>query len=164
MLQCTQNLGCRVFFLLQPPAERFFMSIINTPVQPFKVQAYKQGKFIEVTEQSLKGRWSAFVAPDLAAVFDEEPGLDLPPNPAGQADLLSRLASTPLTDFQRALARLQPVAAAATAATAAGAAPAPAAPGLTPRDFLLAVMNDTAVDLALRVEAAKALLAPRPPA
>ena len=36
------------------------MSLINTQVQPFKVQAYQNGKFIEVTEQSLKGQWSAF--------------------------------------------------------------------------------------------------------
>ena len=34
------------------------MSIINTQVQPFKVQAFHNGKFIEVTEQSLKGKWS----------------------------------------------------------------------------------------------------------
>ncbi|MEO8807355.1 MAG: peroxiredoxin, partial [Burkholderiaceae bacterium] len=34
------------------------MSLINTQVQPFKVQAFKNGKFIEVTEQSLKGKWS----------------------------------------------------------------------------------------------------------
>ena len=31
------------------------MSIINTQVQPFKVQAFKNGKFIEVTEADLKG-------------------------------------------------------------------------------------------------------------
>jgi len=31
------------------------MSLINTQVQPFKVQAFHNGKFIEVTEASLKG-------------------------------------------------------------------------------------------------------------
>ena len=32
------------------------MSLINTQVQPFKAQAYHNGKFIEVTEQSLQGK------------------------------------------------------------------------------------------------------------
>jgi NADH-dependent peroxiredoxin subunit C len=34
------------------------MSLINTTVQPFKATAYKAGKFVDVTEQSLKGQWS----------------------------------------------------------------------------------------------------------
>jgi len=37
------------------------MSLINTAVQPFKAQAYHNGKFVEVTEASLKGKWSVFV-------------------------------------------------------------------------------------------------------
>ena len=37
------------------------MSLINTTVKPFKAQAYKDGKFIEVTEASLKGKWSVVV-------------------------------------------------------------------------------------------------------
>ena len=46
------------------------MSLINTPVQPFKVQAFKNGKFIEVTEQSLKGKWSAFIFMPAAFTFN----------------------------------------------------------------------------------------------
>ena len=46
------------------------MSIINTTVQPFKVQAFKNGKFIEVTEQSLKGKWSALVFMPAAFTFN----------------------------------------------------------------------------------------------
>jgi peroxiredoxin (alkyl hydroperoxide reductase subunit C) len=46
------------------------MSLINTAVQPFKVQAFKNGKFIEVTEQSLKGKWSAFVFMPAAFTFN----------------------------------------------------------------------------------------------
>jgi peroxiredoxin (alkyl hydroperoxide reductase subunit C) len=34
------------------------MSLINTEVKPFKAQAFKSGKFIEVTEADLKGKWS----------------------------------------------------------------------------------------------------------
>ena len=37
------------------------MSLINTEVKPFKAQAYHAGKFVEVTEESLKGKWSVFV-------------------------------------------------------------------------------------------------------
>jgi len=37
------------------------MSLINTAVQPFKAQAYHNGQFVEVTEQTLKGKWSVLV-------------------------------------------------------------------------------------------------------
>ena len=46
------------------------MSLINTTVQPFKVQAFKTGKFIEVTEQSLKGKWSVFIFMPAAFTFN----------------------------------------------------------------------------------------------
>ncbi|MDR1889219.1 MAG: peroxiredoxin [Zoogloeaceae bacterium] len=35
-------------------------SLINTEVKPFKAQAFHNGKFVEVTEASLKGKWSVF--------------------------------------------------------------------------------------------------------
>jgi len=34
------------------------MSLINTEVKPFKATAFKNGKFIEVTDATLKGKWS----------------------------------------------------------------------------------------------------------
>ncbi|MFC3339149.1 alkyl hydroperoxide reductase subunit C [Paracandidimonas soli] len=37
------------------------MSLINTQVLPFKATAYQNGKFIEVTDESLKGKWSVVV-------------------------------------------------------------------------------------------------------
>jgi peroxiredoxin len=37
------------------------MSLINTQVKPFKATAYHAGKFVELTEQSLKGKWNVFV-------------------------------------------------------------------------------------------------------
>ena len=46
------------------------MSLINTTVQPFKVQAFKNGKFIEVTEQNLKGKWSVLVFMPAAFTFN----------------------------------------------------------------------------------------------
>ncbi|ARB47394.1 MULTISPECIES: alkyl hydroperoxide reductase subunit C [Alcanivoracaceae] len=36
------------------------MSVINTEIKPFKAQAFKDGKFIEVTEADLKGKWGVF--------------------------------------------------------------------------------------------------------
>jgi peroxiredoxin (alkyl hydroperoxide reductase subunit C) len=37
------------------------MSLINTTIKAFKAQAFHNGKFVEVTEATLKGKWSAFV-------------------------------------------------------------------------------------------------------
>ena len=60
------------------------MSLVNTQVKPFKAQAYQMGKFIEITEQTLMGKWAVvmfypadftFVCPtelaDLADFHDE---------------------------------------------------------------------------------------------
>lgn len=37
------------------------MSLVNKKVSDFKVKAYHNGDFTEVTQESLKGHWSAFV-------------------------------------------------------------------------------------------------------
>jgi peroxiredoxin (alkyl hydroperoxide reductase subunit C) len=37
------------------------MSLINSTVKPFAVNAYQQGKFIRVTEEDLRGQWSVFL-------------------------------------------------------------------------------------------------------
>ena len=36
------------------------MSLLNTSVKPFKATAFKQGKFIDVSDADLKGKWSVF--------------------------------------------------------------------------------------------------------
>ena len=36
------------------------MSLINTAIKPFKAQAFRQGKFIEVTDADIKGKWAIF--------------------------------------------------------------------------------------------------------
>ena len=46
------------------------MSLINTQVQPFKAQAFHNGKFIEVTDQSLKGKWSVLIFMPAAFTFN----------------------------------------------------------------------------------------------
>ena len=102
-------------------------------------------------------QWSAFVAPDLAPVFSEAPWLDVPPSADGQADLLSQLKSIQLPDLRSAIAQTQ---AASTGLADKGMlAERPAtAPGSDPKRFLIDVMNNEAVALPLRIDAAKALL------
>lgn len=115
-------------------------------------------------------RWSAFVAPDLAPVFDDTPWLDIPPGDEAQVGLLAGLRSIAPRDFDEGLQRLRTTVAADPAVaspsaperTAPPAAPTPSPAGFTdtvdPLRFLQQVMADAAVPLALRIEAAKALL------
>jgi len=108
------------------------------------------------------GHWSAFVAPGLISMFADEPWLDLSPSPEAQAKLLANFESIQPDGFRRAQERLRPHGAAA--APEAQAAPADttghtqAHEGADPKGFLLSVMNDPAMDVNLRIEAAKALL------
>lgn len=100
-------------------------------------------------------QWSAFVAPDLVPLFSETPWLDVAPNDEGQAHLLSQLQSITAAEWHAARAVLSHE-----AAPAATPSPAPLQLPATddPRRFLLSVMNDERVPLALRIDAAKALL------
>ncbi|HCL86803.1 alkyl hydroperoxide reductase subunit C [Pulveribacter sp.] len=36
------------------------MSVLNTTIKPFKTQAFKNGKFIEVSEKDVLGKWAVF--------------------------------------------------------------------------------------------------------
>ncbi|HEY0250057.1 MAG TPA: alkyl hydroperoxide reductase subunit C [Kofleriaceae bacterium] len=36
------------------------MSLVNTRIKPFKAQAYHQGKFVPVSEETVRGKWSVF--------------------------------------------------------------------------------------------------------
>ena len=46
------------------------MNLINTQVQPFKAQAFHNGKFIEVTEKDLQGKWSVLIFMPAAFTFN----------------------------------------------------------------------------------------------
>jgi peroxiredoxin len=52
------------------------MSLINTAVKPFRATAYHNGKFVQVTEQDLRGRWSVvfFYPADFTFVCPTELG------------------------------------------------------------------------------------------
>lgn len=111
-------------------------------------------------EQQSTGYWSAFIAADLAPIFADTPWLDSAPGNDGQAGLLGPLASITQPAFDAALERLDArlFAPQRTAIDDPPALPAVPAAHLNPRQFLLQVMNDGSVALALRIEAAKALL------
>jgi NADH-dependent peroxiredoxin subunit C len=46
------------------------MSLINTQVQPFKTEAFHNGKFVEVSDASLKGKWSVLIFMPAAFTFN----------------------------------------------------------------------------------------------
>jgi hypothetical protein len=90
-------------------------------------------------------------------MFADEPWLDMPPNPDGQAQLLAPLKSIPPAEFELALQHLRPTTGLAAPGLVSNAS-AHATASLDPKHFLLDVMNNDSLDLALRIEAAKALL------
>jgi len=159
-----------------PPAR---VRLLPDPAQPGRHAAMVPALQVNCTD------WSAWVAPELAVMFTDTPWLDIEPGDDGQAALLRPLRSIKAAQFDAALAlaREQAPRAGTAAGAPAGAAPeapAPASPSARapasvpaspapastpaatpaddPRQFLLRVMNDEHIDMALRIEAAKALL------
>jgi peroxiredoxin (alkyl hydroperoxide reductase subunit C) len=45
-------------------------SLINSQVQPFKTTAFHNGKFVDVSDQSLKGKWSVLIFMPAAFTFN----------------------------------------------------------------------------------------------
>jgi hypothetical protein len=109
-------------------------------------------------------RWSAFVTPDLASVFSETPWLDIPPTDEGQATILRALEPISQSAFDAALGQLgaggvgEPRDAPAVRSSDAAAVRTRNPADTDPARFLASVMNDETAPLAVRVEAAKALL------
>lgn len=94
-------------------------------------------------------RWSAFVVPELAPLFGESPWLDVAPGDDGQAMLLEGMATLGPSLLQALYAAEPP---------AGGSTIVDQDVQTDPRRFLQQVMSDPAVPMALRIEAAKALL------
>jgi NADH-dependent peroxiredoxin subunit C len=60
----NQNNGLQTSDSIEPvptPHSENTMSLINTQVKPFKATAYHNGKFVDVSEETLKGKWNVFV-------------------------------------------------------------------------------------------------------
>lgn len=66
------------------------MALINTEIKPFKATAFKEGKFVDISEADVKGKWAifffypadfTFVCPteleDLADLYDDFKKLDV---------------------------------------------------------------------------------------
>jgi len=92
--------------------------------------------------QGETGRWSAFVAPGLTSISPSE---------------LLR-ASDELRPHEKPMVHEINTVGAAQNACDSGAVPVPRSLETDPRRFLLSVMNDPSIEMALRIEAAKALL------
>jgi len=133
-------------------------------VPPARVRTRATPVLARVPALQATGNWSAFVSPDLITVFSDTPWLDIEPGDEGQATLLRALRPMTPAQLEAALARLRDDAHAAPSPSPAPAPMPKPTPGPgparedDPRAFLLRVMNDDRVDLALRIEAAKALL------
>jgi hypothetical protein len=108
--------------------------------------------------QTKSGQWSAFVAPDLAVIFADSPGLDVCPSPDAQAKVLTNLDSIKPDVFQVALHRLGSTSAATLPSSPNSVPSATSKPNSDAQDFLRSVMLDQSVEMHLRIEAAKALL------
>jgi hypothetical protein len=109
--------------------------------------------------QAMPDQWSAFIAQDLAPIFEDTPWLDIPPGDDGQAQLLAGLQRLTPAQWAQAEAALASAPAMPAWAPDPPRSVAPEAGGpLGPRSFLLGVMNDAAQPMGLRIEAAKALL------
>ncbi|MDM0014698.1 hypothetical protein QTH87_19805 [Variovorax sp. J22P168] len=111
-------------------------------------------------------RWSAFLAPDLVPVFADTPWLDVRPNDEGQATLLRALQPMRSADLEAASRQLGAIGADEALEPPAFESPgssagqeAPARGDADAERFLRRVMKDETAPLALRVDAAKALLA-----
>ena len=111
-------------------------------------------------------RWAAFIASDLPAVFGDDPALDVEPGADAQAELLARQRSISAAQLRQARAMLEADEPTTAAPPVPGDMPTSPLGGAIsvvgrfddPRTFLLAVMNDEAVPLALRIKAAKGAL------
>ena len=138
-------------------------------------------KTLAPARHNTTGKWSAFIDPSMGSMFIVEPGLEMAPILDRQAGMLAGLKSIKTANFQRALSILQTPSEldgepALTLAEAAARLPTKVSrpPDLAdgyrysklgegntyadPRDFLLAVMNDSSVGVKQRIKAAKALL------
>ncbi|MBL8429446.1 MAG: hypothetical protein JNJ95_06075 [Dechloromonas sp.] len=111
-------------------------------------------------------RWSAFIDPRMGSMFIEEQWLEMAPNLDKQAAMLAGVESIAMDDFLRALNIMQagpemnPVRVEKESCSGGQLASSLGEPGRfnDPKDFLLAVMNDSHIGVGDRIEAAKALL------
>ena len=137
--------GLRQRYLAEVPAAQITLH----PPAPLKLVPACEGA----------DRWSAYIDPSLGSMFGAEPWLEMAPSLQKQAELLAGQERIKPDAFDRALALLQGAGIAASPATGASPEVLQATGRYDePVGFLLAIMNDEAVETRLRIDAAKALL------
>lgn len=146
-------------FFLEALRRRFLSDIVPERITMLPTET-RHAQLIPALQPS-SGLWSAFVAPDLAAIFADSPGLDVSPRVDAQANILAPLESIKAAVFEAIFDRVISDAERVSASHPFNTPALPASTKLHDSDakrFLTAVMNDPSVDMHLRIEAAKALL------
>jgi hypothetical protein len=181
--ETAQALAAR--WLPQAPAALMARRLACWPRRSVAATAWSHAAAVPARQPGAEVRWSAFVSPDLAALFGDDPALDIDPGDEAQADLMARHQPISASLWARARQTLPMPEAGIDAGNTtqdralvgrgpggdgAGSFPHAAAeppdlrgPYDDPALFLRAVMNHPAVPLAQRIEAARALLAQAPP-
>lgn len=146
-------------FFLESLRQRFLSDIVPERIRLLPTET-QHAQLVPALQQGT-GLWSAFVAPDLAAIFADSPGLDVCPRVEGQANLLAPLESIKASVFEAIFDQV-------VSDVERASAPQPSSPSVVPastkpgdsdaKRFLKEVMNDPTVEMHLRIEAAKALL------
>jgi hypothetical protein len=147
-------------FFLESLRHRYLDTIAPERISMLPTET-RHAQLVPALQQST-GQWSAFVAPDLAAIFVDSPGLDVCPSVDAQAKVLAPLQSIKASAFEAILDQViseverrsvinQPSAAVVHASNKQHS-------DSDAKRFLSDVMNDITVEMHLRIEAAKALL------
>lgn len=146
-------------FFLESLRQRFLSNIVPERITMLPTET-RHAQLIPALQQST-GLWSAFVAPDLAAIFADSPGLDMSPRVEAQARVLASLESIKAAVFEsifdQVISDVERISATHPFSTPV-VPPSTKHCDLDAKRFLTEVMNDQSVEMHLRIEAAKALL------
>lgn len=146
-------------FFLESLRQRFLSDIVPVRISMLPTES-RHAQLVPALQQST-GLWSAFVAPDLAAIFADSPGLDVCPRVEAQANVLAPLKSIKASVFE---AIFDQVVSDVERISSTKESSTPVVPPSSKhcdsdaKRLLKEVMNDQSVEMHLRIEAAKALL------
>ncbi len=146
-------------FFLESLRQRFLSNIAPERISMMPTEN-RHAQLVPALQQSTS-LWSAFVSPDLAAIFADSPGLDMSPRVESQSNVLASLESIKATVFEAIFDRLISDVERISATHQVSTPVVPASTKHSDSDakrFLAEVMNDQSVEMHLRIEAAKALL------
>lgn len=146
-------------FFLESLRQRFLSDISRERISLLPTET-RHAQLIPALQQST-GLWSAFVAPDLAAIFADSPGLDVCPRVEAQAKILAPLESIKASVFEAIFDRVISDVERVSTAIQSSTLVVPSSTKQCDSDaqrFLKEVMNDKSIEMHLRIEAAKALL------